>query len=122
MGLFGKKEVKEQQRPQEQGQKAQIRNEYDSTWVSITDKMLRVEMVADKARLEPVLIRADDNHIRLICRGILIAEVGKRGKAYKELEPFVGQIADIMDIEARTGEYGEFYRLGLKFKKTVIEF
>lgn len=121
MGLFSKKEVNKQPEVVQEQPKARVRYEYDTTWVNLTDKMMRVELVDEKVKLEPVLIRADDNHIRLICHGILIAEVGKRGKAYQELEPLVGRVADIMEIESRDGDYGVYYRVGLKFKKTVIE-
>lgn len=121
MGLFGKKKAAAPlEQPTEPRMPATSRTEWETTWVSLAEKMLRVELVDEKARLEPVLIRSDENHIRLICGGVLVAEVGKRGKAYKELEPLIGKVADIMLIEERTGEYGLFYRVGLRFKSTVI--
>ena len=119
MGLFGKKETPEPQKPKEEP-KSNVRTEWKSVWVNLTDKMLRVELEGDKATAGYTYVKAKDDRILLVSRGIIFAEIGKRGKAYKELEPHIGSGAEEMEIEAREGDYGTFYRVGLKFKSTVI--
>ena len=115
MGLFGKKEKPEQ--PQQK-----TYTKWDSVWVNLTDKMLRVELEGDTASAGYTYIRGKEDRIQLVSRGVIFADVGKRGKAYKELEPYIGTAADEVEIEAKTGEYGDYYRLHLKFKSTVVEF
>lgn len=115
MGLFKKKEEPKQQK------QADVHTEWNSVWVNLTDKMLRVELEGDKGTAGYTYVKAKDDRIQLVSRGIIFAEIGKRGKAYKELEPYIGTGAEEMEIEAKTGDYGDYYRVRLKFKSTVIE-
>lgn len=115
MGLFGKK--KEQEKPQEE---PKIYDQWHSVRVNLTEKMLRVELEENTATAGYTRVKATDDRIRLVSDGIIIAEIGKRSKAYKELEPHIGTTADKIWIEAKTGEYGEYYYVSLKFKETVV--
>ena len=117
MGLFGKKKVQEE--PVQQ-QKPEFRTEWENVSTNLTDRMLRVELEGNKAYARNVYISQVDDRIRLVSDGIILAEVTKRGKAYKELEPQIGFTADYMNIEAKTGDYGEYYRITLKFKNTIV--
>ena len=117
MGLFGKKKEQEPPKPQEE---LNFRTEWEKVKVNITDKMLRVELEGDIASAGYTSIKEDNDRIRIVSNGIIIAEVGKRGKAYKELEPYIGMGAEKIEIEAKTGEYGDYYRLKLVFKSTVV--
>ena len=121
MGLFGKKKGVPEPLTTPKMPTSNIRTRWDTVWVSLTDKMLRVEIEGDTASAGYTAIKQNGDRIRLTSRGVIIAEIGKRGKAYKELEPYIGHGAEEMEIEARTGEYGVYYRVGLKFKSTVIE-
>lgn len=117
MGLFGKKKEPEPQKPQEE---LNFHTEWEKVTVNLTDKMLRVELEGDTASAGHTSITESNDRIRIVSDGIIIAEVGKRGKAYKELEPYIGKGAERIEIEARTGEYGEYYRLKLLFKSTIV--
>lgn len=116
MGLFGKK--KEEEKPQE----PTIREVYKNVYVNITEKMLRVELEEDRGFARYINIKEKDDRIRIVSDGIIIAEIGKRGKAYKEIEPYVGYGAENVVIEAKTGEYGDYYTLRLKIHtETIVE-
>lgn len=115
MGLFGKK--KEQEKPQEE---PTISTESNTVYVNITEKMLRVELEKDHGFARYVQIKEREDRIQIISDGIIIAEIGKRGKAYKELEPYIGFGAEHVAIDAKTGEYGDYYRLKLKFSSAII--
>ena len=52
--------------------------------------------------------------------GIIIAEIGKRGKAFKELDPYAGRRAEAITITAKTGDYGDYFRISMKFKSMVV--
>lgn len=121
MGLFKKKEPQVPPEPVKKPE-ANVRTEWQSVWTNLTDKMLRVELEGDKATAGYTYVKAKDDRIQLVSRGVIFAEIGKRGKAYKELEPHIGSGAEEMEIEARDGDYGAYYRVGLKFKSTVIEY
>ena len=121
MGLFKKKEVHEPPEPKKNPE-AKIGTKWESVWTNLTDKMLRVKLEGDKATAGYTYVKAKDDRIQLVSRGVIFAEVEKRGKAYKELEPHIGSGAEEMEIEAREGDYGVYYRVGLKFKSTVIEY
>ena len=125
MGLFGKK--KDGAPVQEAvntattiGQPPQYdiseKEEEEKVWVNLTDKMVRVELVGDEARLQNVEVKDADDRIRIVYQGILIAEVTKRGKAFKELEPYTGKMADSLWMSAKEGDYGLYYRTLLVFK------
>ena len=115
MGLFGKK--KEKEKPQEE---PTIREEYENVYVNITEKMLRVELEEDRGFARYINIKENGDRIQIISDGIIIAEIGKRGKAYKEIEPFVGYGAESVVIEAKTGEYGDYYRLRMKIHTGTV--
>ena len=121
MGLFSKKGTASEPKAPDnvQNQKWNTREEEETVWVNLSDKMLRIEMVDEYARLKDVVISDEGDRIRLAHQGILIAEVTKRGKAYKELEPYVGKMAVSMTVSAKEGDYGPYYRMRLEFKNTV---
>lgn len=116
MALFGKKK---QEEPVQQ--KPVSRIEYEMVYANLTDKMMRVELEGDEAYIRYVNIKQSDNLIRLVSDGIIIADIGKRGKAYKELEPHIGRQAERMTIRVKENEYGFYYNIGLKLPYTVVE-
>ena len=116
MGLFSKKQPQEQQKAD-----PVVKNKWERISVNLTDKMLRVELDGDTARTGHTSIKQRDNFILLVADGIIIAEISKRGGAYKELEPYIGNEADHMEIEAKEGDYGYYYRTSLLFKYTIVE-
>lgn len=126
MGLFGKKEAKKEVKKDTNKKtveetKKKVYTQWDSVWINLTEKMIRVELEGDKAFAGYTYIKENGDRIRLVGNGgIIYAEIGKRGKAYKELEPHIGLGADEIEIESKTGEYGDYYRVRLKFKSTVI--
>lgn len=82
---------------------------------SLTDKMLRVDLDGDKAYIRHPEIKENGDNIRIVSDGIIIAEIGRRGKARKELEPHIGRRAESATVRAKSGDYGDYYRLQLKF-------
>ena len=122
MSIFSKKQASEPQRAPEIGVKAEpvVSQEYKTFNFNLTDKMLRVEIEGDDAFIRFGDITSDGDHIKIVSSGrVLIAEVGKRGKAYKELEPLVGKQFESVVIKPKTGEYGDYYRVTIKFKGAV---
>lgn len=93
--------------------------ETEDLWVNLTDKMLRVELEDDDAYVRYAEVKEAGDKIRITSGRIIIAEVGKRGKAYKELEPYLGQTAESAVIRAKTGEYGDYYSVRLRFEKNI---
>lgn len=122
MSIFNKKQATEPSPAPEIGAKAEpkISQEYERFEFNLTDKMLRVEIEGDDAFIRFGDITSDGDHIKIVSSGrVLIAEVGKRGKAYKELEPLVGKQFESVVIKPKTGEYGDYYRVTIKFKGAV---
>ena len=133
MGLFGKK--KDGELIQETTNTADAiertpqydineKEEEEKVWFNLTGNMVRVELIKDEAKLQYVDVEEADDRIRIVCKGILIAEITKRGKAFKELEPYTGKMADSLWICAKEGDYGLYYRTLLVFKHrtTTITF
>lgn len=114
MGLFNKKEepVKEPEKT--------VSEEFETVKVNLTDKMLRVELIDESAYLHHGEIGSDENHIIIKHGGILVAEIGARSKAYKELEPYIGRSVDSIAIKVKTGDYGDYYQVQMKFKYMVV--
>ena len=84
--------------------------------------MLRVELDTDSGYVKYGAIELKDDRIRILSNGkILIAEVTQRSKTFKELEPYVGRSAESIQIEAKTGDYGLYYQVRMKFPYTVVE-
>lgn len=111
MALFGKKKEAE----------PDTREVFEDVEVNLTDKMVMVELVEDSACLKPVEIREVDGMIRLTSCGILVAMIGKRGKAYEELKPYVGKNAEFIAIRAKAGDYGPYFSAKLRIHtKTVV--
>lgn len=117
MGLFKKTPQPEPQREQP---KPEIHTEVTSVAVNLTDKMMKVELEDGKAFLDRAEVKGMDDRIRITSRGIVVAEITKRSKAYAELEPRVGQSSKDMAIEAKEGDYGAYFRVKLKFESTKI--
>lgn len=116
MGLFDKKKAVQ---PEPVKQQIETFTEEEYLRVNLTDKMLRVELEADDGFIRTVEIKEAGDRIRLVSGRIIIAEVTKRSKAYKELAPRLGEIADSMTIKTKTGDYGDYFQIKLKFKKNV---
>lgn len=113
MGLFSKRQTEPTPKAEpviEQGVKQEI------VETNLTDKMLRVELEGDEAYVRYPEVKENGDNIRIVADGIVIAEVGKRGKARAELEPYVSRRAKAASIRVKTGDYGEYYRLRLTFE------
>lgn len=106
MGLFKKKAAAEPREPE-------IREVYKDIYVNLTDKMMRVELVGDHAYMNYGEISQEGNMIQISSRGILIAMVSKKGKAYADLEPHIGDKVEHVAIDEKTGDYGVYYRVKL---------
>lgn len=118
MGLFSKKNIHEQG-----GNEPSTHDEFIQVEINLTDKMLRVEIEDGNGYVKHGVIRKTDDCLRISSSGgIVLADITKRSKAFKELEPYIGQSAESIVIKARTGDYGEYYQVRMKFKKTVAIF
>ena len=123
MGIFNKKQATELSPAPEIGAKTEpaVSQEYKTFNFNLTDKMIRVEIDGDDAFIRYGDITSDGDHIKIVSSGrVLIAEVGKRGKAYKELEPLVGKQFESVVIKPKTGEYGDYYRVTVKVKGATV--
>ena len=99
----------------------EVREEFETVNVNVTDKMLRVELSDDSGYVKYGTVERGEDHIRIVSNGgIIIAEIGKRGKAYKELDPYAGRSVESITIKAKTGDYGDYYRVSMKFKSMVV--
>lgn len=107
MGLFRKKEPEKPVEPKYQ----EIFNTFG---VNITDKMLQVELVDTSASLERCELKQNGDMIQLIHCGIILATIGKKGKAYADLQPYIGKRIDSVKIRLKKGDYGDYYALILK--------
>lgn len=120
MGLFKKKETPAPEPAAPATPK--IHDEFDKVRVNLSDKMLRVELTGDDGFVKYGSVDLKDDRILIVSSGrILIAEVTKRSKAFAELEPFAGRGAEDISIEAKTGDYGPYYLVRMKFRHTVID-
>ena len=113
--MFGRKKKDEPSKVE-----STISKEYETVCVNVTDKMLRVELVEDHAFVSFADISEDGGRIRITSRGILVAEITKRSKAYSELESRIGDSAESVEIVAKDGDYGTYYRIRMKFPFTVV--
>ena len=123
MGIFNKKQATEPSPAPEISAKAEpaVSQEYKTFSFNLTDKMIRVEIDGDDAFVGFGEVKSDGDRIKIVSSGrILIAEVGKRGKAYKELEPLVGKRFESVVIKPKTGEYGDYYRVTVKVKGATV--
>ena len=115
MGLFKKTPT-----PEPQKEEPKIQTEVTTVSVNLTDKMIRVEIEDENVYLDRAYVKSVDDRIRITSRGIIVAEVTKRSKAYKELEPYLGRCATSMAIDVKTGDYGDYFRVKLKFESTRL--
>ena len=114
MGLFGKGSKTQPQQPIAEPV-IEHQEEVKEVTANITDKMLRVELEDGEGYAKYPELKMDGERIRIVSHGIIIAEVGKRGKAYKELEPYVGKSAESVRIRLKNGDYGDYYNIRLRF-------
>ena len=92
----------------------------DSIIVNLTDKMIHVEMVGDESYIKYGRVEKNGDNIRLISGSeILIAEIGKRSKAYTELEGKVGKSMQWIVLKAKQGDYGLYYQAKIRFEDTT---
>ena len=66
-------------------------------------------LLKNNAYLKFCDIKRNGDLIQLVHGGILIATIGKRGKAYAELEPYIDQNAEYISISVKEGDYGTYY-------------
>lgn len=92
----------------------------DSITVNLTDKMIHVEMVGEESYIKYGRVEKNGDNIRLISGSeILIAEIGKRSKAYTELEEKVGKRMQWIVLKAKQGDYGLYYQAKIRFEDTT---
>ena len=92
----------------------------ETATVNLTDKMLRVEMLDDEATIKYGEIDQNGDNIRIISGSrILVAEIGKRSKAYSELEGRIGKRFQYISIKAKQGDYGVYYQAKIKFEDST---
>lgn len=85
--------------------------------VNLTEKNVKVEFDEDEKLIKGTCyLQAAHNNIQMYQEGNLIFEVSKRSKAYKELEPFVGQNVWYVVLKKRKGDYGLYYQAMIKHK------
>jgi len=118
MGIFNKKKAEEPR--YEAAQEPKIESEEEIVSVNLTDKMVKAELDENNAYLDRGYIKEEDGRLRIVSRGIVIAEVTTRSKAFKELEPYKGRGATSISIDAKQGDYGVYYRVRLKYESTVV--
>lgn len=117
--MFGKKK-QEEAKPQPSGQVASEVYEYVD--VNITDKMIRCQIDGDEACVKYGKAYQDGDIMRLTASGIVIAEVGKRSKAYTALKNKEGRQSEYVIIKKMDGDYGPYYQIKMKFNAgTVIK-
>jgi hypothetical protein len=115
MALFRKKEP-----PKEQPAEPIVREVFETVYANLTEKMLRVELVDTHGYTKSVVVEENGGMIRLDSNGILIALIGKRGKAYTDLQPYINKMAESMAIDVKSGDYGEYYHVKLRFSKGMV--
>lgn len=92
----------------------------DSIIINLTDKMLRVEMVDEESNIKYGRVEQNGDNIRLISGSrILVAEIGKRSKAYTELESRIGKSMQWIVLKAKQGDYGPYYQAKIRFEDTT---
>lgn len=117
MGLFGKKAAEPAPAPT-----PIVKEKFEKVRVNLSDKMLRVELSGDSGYVKHGSIQREDDRLRVLSSGgIIIAEVTPKSKVFGELEPYVGRTAEAIEIKAKTGDYGPYYQVSLKFGVTVVE-
>lgn len=115
MGLFDKAKKVAAPEPVTEPE-IKYETEEETVWVNLTENMVSVELDGDDAYLKYAEVKENGDKIRIVSGGIILAEIGKRGKAHKELEPYIGKRADFVSLKPRTGEYGDYYSMKLVFK------
>lgn len=118
MGLFSKKPEAKPQTPAKP--EPTIERPVETIYLNVPEKGVRVELVADSACMKYATIQQSGDMIQIVCSGILLAEISKKTKAYSEIEPKIGHSCSDVVIEAKTGDYGPYYRVRLRFSDTVI--
>lgn len=120
MGLFSKKQEPQPQAPAPATAPV-VERPVETIYLNIPEKGVRVELVEETAHVKYANIELKDDKIQIISSGrILLAEISKKTKAYAEIEPKIGHRCYDVAIEAKTGDYGLYYRLKLRFSDTVI--
>lgn len=120
MGLFGKKPEPQQQPQEPEKKEPRFVRQVETITLNIPEKGVRVELVEDTAHIGYCEIRQVEDKIQIITQGkILIAEISKKTKAYSEIEPKVGLSCDSVQIDAKTGDYGPYYHVKVRFATSV---
>ena len=100
---------------------AKVERVAETVMLNLTDKMLRVELVEDEACIKFGRVEQNGDNIRLISgSGVLVAEIGKRSKAYAELERKIGKGMQWLVIKPKQGDYGVYYQVKIKFENSTV--
>lgn len=119
--MFGKKK-KEESKPEEQKPEPIATRVYEYIDLNISDKMMKCQIDEDE---EEACIRYGKakqvgDIMRLTASGIVIADVGKRSKAYTALKSKEGQTSTYVVIRKEEGDYGTYYRVKMKFDTNTV--
>lgn len=89
--------------------------------VNMTEKMVKVDVPEGEEGLyiSGVYLWEDEGKILGKQGENIVFEVSKRSKAYEEILPFARQKGAIT-IYNRTGDYGRYYRVHLRFKIVIV--
>ena len=125
-GLFGKKEKQEAQGVEVINNTPVVEDDrFKDRYfqeVNLTEKNVKIAVEGDKEVVKGTCyLQSANGNIQMYETDRLIFEVGKRSKAYKELEPFVGQNVWYVVLEKRDGDYGVYYRATIKHKLSKAE-
>lgn len=85
-------------------------------YVNLTEKNVKVKVPEDgHLYVKGVYLWEEDGAVKGLVGDDVIFEVTKRSKAYKELEPYFRRKSKAIVLDRRTGDYGDYYRMGVIF-------
>ena len=85
--------------------------------INLTEKNVKIDFDEEEKLVKGTCyLQTAHGNIQLYEEDNLIFEVGKRGKAYKELEPFIGRNVWYVVLKKRHGDFGMYYRATIKHK------
>lgn len=94
-----------------------------STKVNLTEKSVKVKVPDDEEgeMIRGVYLWQDEGVIRGLLGEKVIFEIGKRSKAYDELQPFVRKKSNYVLLKKCHGDYGVYYQLKVSVRVTREE-
>ena len=110
MGLFDGLKKKAVPEPEVEATPKEI------VWVNISKSAIRTDITDDEegSYFKGCHLWQEGNKIRAFQEGTLLFEVTDKSKAYKELEPLVGEQLERITIRKKDGDYGVYYFVSLK--------